>query len=153
MDRLFLALPWCHPSSRWVPDLINSVLNKAKAPNIPFLLKHGSFFTDFSAIAQLFDDQLVHQCTVINTGIVVPHFVHDISVSFSLINNVPIYEEQILTIIRSLNPNKAHGWDEISIRMTKLGDASLVTPLKLIFTNCLKKAYFLKCESASSQVE
>ena len=47
-----------------------------------------------------------------------------------------------MNIIRSLNPNKAHGWDEISIRMIKLSDASLVTPLKIIFMNCLKRGIF-----------
>ena len=47
-----------------------------------------------------------------------------------------------MKITRSLNPNKAHGWDGISIRMIKLSDASLVTPLKIIFTNCLRHGIF-----------
>ena len=47
-------------------------------------------------------------------------------------------EDKILAIIRPLNPNKAHGWDETSIRMIKLSDVSLVTPLEIIFTNCLR---------------
>ena len=42
----------------------------------------------------------------------------------------------------SLNPNKAHGWDEISLGMLNLSDKSLVTPLKIIFTNCLKRGVF-----------
>ena len=58
-----------------------------------------------------------------------------------------ISEEKILAIIRSLNPNKAHDWDEISIRMIKLSDASLVTPLKIIFTNCSRNGVFPKCGS------
>ena len=115
-------------------SLINSVLNKAKVPNIPPLLENGSFVTDFSAKAQLFNDHFIRQCTEINTGNVAPQ--HDTSASSSLINDVTISEKQILNIIRSLNPNKAHGWDEISIRMIKLSDASLVTPLKIIFMNC-----------------
>ena len=53
-----------------------------------------------------------------------------------------ISEEKILDIIRSLNPNKAHSWDEISLRMIKLSDASLVTPLKIIFTNYLRQGVF-----------
>ena len=64
------------------------------------------------------------------------------TVNYALINDVAISEEKILAIIRSLNPNKAHGWDEISIRMIKLSDASLVTPLKIIFTNCLRNGVF-----------
>ena len=51
------------------------------------------------------------------------------------INDFAISEEKILNIIRSLNPNKAHGWDEISIRMIKLSDVALVNPLRIIFSN------------------
>ena len=47
-----------------------------------------------------------------------------------------------MNIIRSLNPNKAHGWDEISIRMIKLSDVSFVNPLEIIFTNCLRQCVF-----------
>ena len=49
---------------------------------------------------------------------------------------------KILKIIRSLNPNKAHGWDEISIRMIKISDVALVNPLKIIFTNYLRRGVF-----------
>ena len=60
------------------------------------------------------------------------------------INDFVISDEKILKIIRSLNPNKALGWDEISVRMIKLSDAALITPLKMIFTNCLRRRVFQK---------
>ena len=41
-------------------------------------------------------------------------------------------------IIRSLNHNKALGWDAISIRIIKICDESIVIPLKLIFESALK---------------
>ena len=44
--------------------------------------------------------------------------------------------------IRSLNPNKAHGWDDISVRMIRMCDDSLVFPLKLIFEACLRQGAF-----------
>ena len=44
---------------------------------------------------------------------------------------------------RSLNSNKAHGCDEISVRI-KLSDAVLVVPLRIIFTNCLRCGVFPK---------
>ena len=47
-------------------------------------------------------------------------------------------ENEIISIIRSLNHNKAHGWDAISIRMIKMCDESIVFPLKLIFESALK---------------
>ena len=48
-----------------------------------------------------------------------------------------------MKIIRSLKPNKAHGWDNVSVRMIKYCDSALVLPLKLIFLNCLSKGIFL----------
>ena len=70
---------------------------------------------------------------MINTGSEIPEH---IPVTSTLINSFVISEEKTLQIIRSLNPNKAHGWDEISVRKIKLSDAALVAPLKIIFTNC-----------------
>ena len=52
--------------------------------------------------------------------------------------------KKILKIIRSSNPNKAHGLDDISIRMIKLCVDALLLPLKLIFENCLNQDLFPK---------
>ena len=132
-----LANPGTSGKTYW--SLINTVLNKAKIPIIPPLLENGLFITDFSAKAQIFNDYFILQCTTIDTGSEIPR---DAPGASSMINDFDISEEKILNIIRSLNPNKAHGWDEISIRMIKLSDASLVTPLKIIFTNCLRQGVF-----------
>ena len=48
----------------------------------------------------------------------------------------------ILKIIRNLDPNKAHGHDMISIRMVKICDDSICKPLKLIFQSCLESGKF-----------
>ena len=114
------------PSKTYWP-LINTVLNKAKIPIMPSLLENGLFVTDFTEKAQLFNDYFILQCTMINTGSEIPEH---IPVTSTLINSFVISEEKKLQIITSLNPNKAHGWDEISVRMIKLSDAALVAPLK-----------------------
>ena len=49
-----------------------------------------------------------------------------------MISDFPISDEKLLNIIRSLNPNKAHGWGGISVRIIKLNDATIVIPLKII---------------------
>ena len=51
--------------------------------------------------------------------------------------------EKKLSIIRSLDPQKAHGWDAISINMIKLCDIEIVRPLYLIYTECLETGRFL----------
>ena len=38
----------------------------------------------------------------------------------SRINSVPLSEDLVIKIIRNLNVNKAHGHDDISIRMIKM---------------------------------
>ena len=119
--------------------MINTVLNKAKIPIIPTLLENGLCISDFAEKAQLFNDYFILQCTTIDTGCEIPLETQGNPI---LINDFVISDEKILKIIRSLNPNKAHGWDEISIRMIKLSDVALVTPLKIIFTNCLRCGVF-----------
>ena len=49
---------------------------------------------------------------------------------------------KILKIIRSLDPKKAHGWDNISINMIKLCDVAIVNPLYLIHKKCLDTGRF-----------
>ena len=132
-----LASPGTPSKTYW--SLINTVLNKAKIPIIPPLLEDGLFVTDFTQKAQLFNDYFILQCTTIDTGSEIPE---NIPVTCTLINDFAISDEKILQIIRSLNPNKAHGWDEISVRMIKLSDVALVVPLKIIFTNCLRSGLF-----------
>ena len=70
--------------------------------------------TDFTEKAQIFNDYLIHQCSTIDTGSILPN--HTPAVS-TLLKDFIISEDEILKIIRSLNPNKAHGWDEVSVRM------------------------------------
>ena len=132
-----LANPGTSSKTYWT--LINTVLNKVKIPTIPPLLENGLFVTDFSEKAQIFNDYFILQCTTINTGSEIPQ---DIPITTTRISDFFISEEKILNIIRSLNPNKAHGWDEISVRMIKLSDVALVLPLKTIFTNCLRRGLF-----------
>ena len=132
-----LASPGTSSKTYW--SLINTVLNKAKIPIIPPLLENGLFITDFTEKAQLFNDYFILQCTTIDTGSEIPQ---QTPVTTTLINDFVTSEEKILKIIRALNPNKAHGWDEISVRMIKLSDAALVPPLKIIFTNCLRRVIF-----------
>ena len=74
----------------------------------------------------------------------------DTPVATTLISDFVISDEKILNIIRSLNPNKAHGWDEISVRMIKMSDVALVSPFKIIVANCLRCGVFpaiWKCEN------
>ena len=132
-----LANPGTSNKKYW--SLINTVLNKAKIPIIPPVLENRLFFFDFSKKAQIFNDYFLLQFTMIDTGSRIPL---NFPTPSSLVSVFPVSDEKILNFIRSLNPNKAHGWDGISVRMIKLNDTDLITPLKIIFTNCLKRGLF-----------
>ena len=68
----------------------------------------------------------------------------------SKFDNISFTENDIISIIRSLNQNKAHGWDAISIRMIKMCDESIIFPLKLIFESELTfGVYPDKCKKAN----
>ena len=49
---------------------------------------------------------------------------------------------KILELIRSLDSNKAHGCDDVSILMLKICDEAIVLPLKLIYTTFLEKGVY-----------
>ena len=120
-----LGDPGTNSKTYW--NLINTDQNKAKIPLISPLLENGLFVTDFTEKAQIFNDYFILQCTTIDTGSEIPQ---GTPVSTTLLTDFVISEEKIINIIRSLNTNKAHGWDEISVRMIKLSDGALVLTLK-----------------------
>ena len=59
-----------------------------------------------------------------------------------MLSSVDIKDLDILNILKSLDPNKAHGHDDISIRMLKLSQKSILKPLKLIFESFLRTRLF-----------
>ena len=53
-----------------------------------------------------------------------------------------VTESDVLSIIKSLDSTKAHGYDNLSIRMIKMCSESITLPLKIIFQESLKKGKF-----------
>ena len=47
-----------------------------------------------------------------------------------------------MKVIKKLDPNKAHGQDSISIRMTKICGKSICKPLRKIFEQYLRTGIF-----------
>ena len=56
----------------------------------------------------------------------------------SRLGSLDFNKGELLQIIRALNINKAHGYDNISIRMIKICDRSLLKPLNILFRNSVK---------------
>ena len=115
--------------------LLKIFLNNRKIPDITQLFHNNKFVTDFKEKAELFNSFFAKQCSLIKSGSKLPprlHFLTDKRLSM-----VKFVNNDILKIIQNLNPNKAHGYDKISIRLLRLCGDSLCRHLELIFNNCL----------------
>ena len=91
---------------------MNKLIDKKKFVNIPPILENGLFVTNLKAKASLFNNYFVGQCSVIETSSTLPAFLPRCSTS---LQSMDIDREKVLNIIRSLDPNKAHECDDISI--------------------------------------
>ena len=59
-----------------------------------------------------------------------------------LLTSLEINEDDILLILKNLIVDKAHGWDDLSIRIIKICSTSLTLPLELIFNSMPQKSVF-----------
>ena len=55
---------------------------------------------------------------------------------------VNIKEDDIYLILKNLNPEKAHGWDNISIRMIQLCEKVIVELLPILFLPFLEERVY-----------
>ena len=121
---------------------MKTFVNGSKIPLIPPLLIDNKLVTEFLDKANLFNNFFTKQCTPISNDSTV-----SVSINVETRENVSSLKfcvDDIQKIIRSLDQNKAHGHDEISIRMIKLCATSVSKPLHLIFRNCLETESFPK---------
>ena len=58
------------------------------------------------------------------------------------LSSVSFSQNDIAKIIQNLDPNKAHGHDNISIRMLKICGSSIYKPLEMIFKQCIETGVF-----------
>ena len=91
------------------------------------LLVNNKFMTDFKTKANIFSDIFSRQCTPLANGSKLPE--NQVYLTKSRINLVPFSDTLVINIIRTLDVNKTHGHDDISIRMIKMCGKSLVRPL------------------------
>ena len=132
-----LSDPMTGPKTYW--SILKRFLNKIKIPAIPPLLVNGDFETDFKKKAGIFNIFFANQCSTISNSSVVPDHSYNTNkrltdITFSLCD--------LSKIIKNLNPNKAHGHDNISIKMIQLCGDSILPPLKIIFESAINASIF-----------
>ena len=117
-------------------SILKSFYNYRKVPLIPPLLIDDKFVTDIETKINIFNKFFPDQCQPLNNAIDLP--TNQIFLTQSKLGSLDFNEGELLQIIRALNINKAHGHDDISIRMIKICDRSLLKPLILLFRNSIK---------------
>ena len=122
--------PGTSPKSYW--KIINRVMNNCKDPKIPPLLINNRFILDCREKAKLFNDFFSQQCKPIINVLPISIFLTE-----KRIDQLSIGNDEIISLIRNINPNKATGSDGISGQMLLLCDDSVILPLKIIFRNIL----------------
>ena len=127
-------------SSKAYWSLLKSFLNNKKIPVIPPILHNNALVTDFKKKAELFNSHFANQCTSINNNSTLPVNVQYLTEK--RLFSFDFSEDDIMKVIQKLDPNKAHGQDNISIRMIKICGKSICIPLRKIFEECLRTGTF-----------
>ena len=121
-------------------SILKSFYNEKKIPIIPPLLIEDKYVTDTQTKANIFNKFFAEQCTPLKNNNVLP--VNKMFLTQSRLSSISFNEDEILKIVRPLNINKAHGHDDISIRMIKICSKSLLKPLIILFENSTKSSCY-----------
>ena len=110
--RIANKLSSIQKSSKAYWSLLKSFLNNKKIPIIPPILHNNAFVTDFKKKAELLNFYFANQCTLTNSNstLLVQYLTNKRLSSFDF------SEDDIMKVIQKLDPNKAHGQDNVSIR-------------------------------------
>ena len=90
----------------------------------------------------LFNSFFGNQCNLFNnSSINLPDNLPELT--GKSLDSINFSANDIARIISNLNPNNDHGHDILSIRMIKLCENSICSPLLIIFNDCLSNGKFL----------
>ena len=128
-------------SSKSYWTILNRLLYNKKLPTIPPLLVDGKMVSDFCKKANIFNNFFASICTPIDNTSCLPSFSYRTG---SRIKSFQVTENDILAIIKSLDPNKAHGSDNVSVKIIQICSQSFILPFKIIFEHSVKKVNFQK---------
>ena len=90
--------------------ILNRFLSNKKVPSVPPLLVNGEMISIFSKRAKRFNKFFVSQCTSLSNTSTLPPITIRTDKRFS---SLKINENDILSIIKSLNSNKSHVRDKL----------------------------------------
>ena len=116
-----------------------SFYNGRNVPLIPPILKGNKYVSDFKEKANYFNEFFSLQYSPIVNSSVLPDKSY---LTASSLESITISGSDILKNIRSLDINKAHDYDDISVKRLKIYDYAIVESLKMLFVNSVNQAVF-----------
>ena len=116
--------PKASQKSYW--SILKTFLNNKKIPRIPSLIHQDKFVTDFKEKANIFNNFFANQYSIVSNNSELP--VTLTRKTHESLSTIDFSTDDILKIIRNLDPDKSHGHDMISIRMIKICDTSICRP-------------------------
>ena len=132
-----------NPKKYWT--LLRPFYNGRKVPLIPPILKCQKYVSDFKEKANYFNEFFSLQCSPVVNRSVLPDKSY---LSASFLESITISGSDILKTFRSLDINKAHGNDDISVRTMKICDDAIAESLKMIFVHSVNQAVFPRMEKS-----
>ena len=100
------------------------------------ILEGNKDVSDFKEKVNYFDEIFSLQCSPVVNGSALPD---KSNLTASSLDSITISGSNILKTIRSLDINKAHAHDDISIRMLKIFNYAIVESLKMLFVNSVNQ--------------
>ena len=138
--RVSGKLPSVSTSSKCHWSLLKRMLNDKKIRVIPPLFHNNNFIFNFKEKSEIFNEHFSEQCSLIQNKSTTPSVFTPLTQN--LLSLFQFTADDIKSIINTLDPNKAHSHDMISILMIKLSGDSIYKPLEMIFKSCLKQGIF-----------
>ena len=120
-------------------SIINKFLSDKQIAITPPILVNGELVSDFKQKANISNNHFASLCTPIKNGSKLLSFSYKTE---KRLTSFDINDDDILLIIKNLNLNKAHGWDQFSIRMIKVCGNAISFPLKVIFKSMINEGVF-----------
>ena len=129
-----------HTSAKSYWSILETFYNWKKITLIPPILINNKLIWNFKEKANNFNTSFASQCILVSSNSTLP--LVTTTVTNVSLSSISFNDQDLLQIIHSLNINKANRYDDISIRLPKICDPTIVKVLSIIFKNCLQSRSF-----------
>ena len=91
-------------------SILKTFLNNKKIPCIPPIYHNNNYITDFKEKPQIFNNFFAKQCTLVKSTNKL--LTDSFNRANNLLSTISFSKDDFVKIIKNLNPNKAHGFDQ-----------------------------------------